>query len=226
VPSPPTPQPLAALVPAIAEAARRGRADALGLVDIGDPSGRNLLVDRACVTYVGGPVVGDPSSPLQLTCVVRGDHQVPAREVPPVVARIALGSRPLHLPDEGALRPPEPIEAVRGEVLAFLPEAVARVPAGALPVVTTTWALSRLPRARRPRFIEALDACRRPLAWVSVEGVGVAPTVPTLGDRPASGHSIVAVSLLDARGVSTDAVGRCWSRGRWLSWFAAPTPAG
>jgi hypothetical protein len=36
-------------------------------------------------------------------------------------------------------------------------------------------------------------------------GVGVAPAIPTLGDRRASGHSII---------------GRCWSRGRLLAWLA------
>ncbi|HEX3752545.1 MAG TPA: DUF2332 family protein [Streptosporangiaceae bacterium] len=67
----------------------------------------------------------------------------------------------------------------------------------ALPVVITTGALSRFPLESRLRFRQRLDAAAtsRPVAWVSVEGVGVAPAVPTFGDR-------------------------CWSRGRLLAWLA------
>jgi hypothetical protein len=97
-----------------------------------------------------------------------------------------------------------------------------RVPADALPVVTTTWTLSQFPAERRVPFPRRLAevAAGRTVAWVSVEGVGVAPTVPTLGDRPASGHSIVGVAVLDGSALSTEAVGRCWLRGRFLEWLA------
>jgi len=77
----------------------------------------------------------------------------------------------------------------------------------------------------RPRpptaFLERLEeiSSTRPLAWVSVEGVGVAPGVPTLGDRPASGHSIVGLTLLHDGARRVEVVARCWSRGRWLAWL-------
>jgi hypothetical protein len=58
------------------------------------------------------------------------------------------------------------------------------------------------------------------VAWVSAEGVGVAPAVPTLGDRPASGHSIVGLAVVDQSTLRAEAIGRCWSRGRWLAWLA------
>jgi hypothetical protein len=60
------------------------------------------------------------------------------------------------------------------------------------------------------------------VAWASVEGVGVAPAVPTLGDRRASGHSLVGVVVVDGPVRSAEAVGRCWSRGRVLSWLTGP----
>jgi hypothetical protein len=104
-----------------------------------------------------------------------------------------------------------------------LPDAVARVPADALPIVTTTWALSRFPVENRLRFLHRLDdaAAGRPVAWVSLEGVGVAPSIPTLGDRRASGHSIIGLAVFDRSTARTEAVGRCWSRGRLLAWLAA-----
>jgi len=96
------------------------------------------------------------------------------------------------------------------------------VPADALPVVTTTWALSRFSPERRLRFLHRLEeaAAGRPVAWVSAEGVGVAPTIPTLGDRLASGHSIIGLAVFDRSARRAEALGRCWSRGRLLAWLA------
>jgi hypothetical protein len=58
------------------------------------------------------------------------------------------------------------------------------------------------------------------VAWVSVEGVGVAPTIPTFGDRPASGHSIIGLAVSDRSALRAEAIGRCWLRGRFLAWLA------
>jgi hypothetical protein len=63
-------------------------------------------------------------------------------------------------------------------------------------------------------------ALRRTVAWVSVEGVGVAPAIPTFGDRRASGHSIIGLALFGQSAVRIEAAGRCWSRGRFLTWLA------
>lgn len=89
-------------------------------------------------------------------------------------------------------------------------------------MVTTTWALARFPVQRRLRFLHRLDeaAAGRAVAWVSAEGVGVAPTIPTLGDRRASGHSIVGLAVFGRPAPRPEAIGRCWSRGRWLAWLS------
>lgn len=189
----------AVLYPAVAEAAHRVGAPAVGLIDVGGPGGANLHVDGVGISYSNGQVLGDPSSAVQLSCSIVGDRPLPTRAIPEVVTRLGVALDPVAVTD-----------------------AVGRVPADALPVVTTTWALSRVrPEARR-RFLHALGeaAAGRAVAWVSVEGVGVAPSVPTLGDRPASGHSIIGLVLFDRAEVRADALGRCWSRGRWLSWLA------
>jgi len=108
------------------------------------------------------------------------------------------------------------------EAIEVLPDAFARVPADALPVVTTTWALSRFPLESRLRFLHRLDeaATRRAVAWVSVEGVGVAPAIPTFGDRRASGHSIIGLAVFGHSALRAEAMGRCWSQGRLLAWLA------
>jgi hypothetical protein len=236
----------AVLYPAIAAAAHRAGADAVGLIDVGCAAGLNLTVDRVGIAYGDGQSLGDPASPVQLSCSLRGGRPVPARALPEVVARIAVDRDAVDVTDpddarwlRACLPPDQPERAarleaeialartappllLRGDPLEVLPGAFARVPAGALPVVTTTWALSRFPSEYRLRFLQGLGdaAAGRAVAWVSAEGVGVAPAIPTLGDRRAFGHSIVGLAALDRSSLRAEAVGRCWSRGRWLAWLA------
>lgn len=236
----------AVLHPAVAEAAQRVGATAVGLIEVRCAAGLHLNVDRVGITYGDGRVVGDPTSPVQVTCSVRGDRPVPARALPPVVARIGLDRDPLDVTDADDARrlrarlPPDrpdlrarleaeialavaaPPLLLRGDPIDLVADAVARVDPGALPVVTTAWALSAVPRERRPDLLRRLAdaASDRTVAWVSVEGVGVAPGVPTLGDRPASGHSIVGLTVVDGAAAPAEVLGRCWARGAWLAWLA------
>jgi hypothetical protein len=236
----------AVLYPAIAEAARRAGADAVGLIDVGCRAGLNLVVDRVGVTYGDGPALGDPASPVQLSCSPVGDAPVPARGFPSVAARVGIDLDPVDVtdPDDArwlracvapdrperaarleaalALAAAAPPVLLRGDAVERLPDTFAHVPADALPVVITTWVLSRLAPERRLRFLERLGAAAagRTVAWVSAEGVGVAPAMPTLGDRPAFGHSTVGVAVLDRSALRAEGVGRCWSQGRWLEWLA------
>ncbi|HEU4455433.1 MAG TPA: DUF2332 domain-containing protein, partial [Longimicrobium sp.] len=206
----------------------------------------NLNVDRAGITYGNGQALGDPSSPVQLSCAIVGKRPVPARAMPRVVARIGVDPDPADVTDADDARwlracvwPDQPERAARleaemalaatapplllqGDAVEVLPGAFARVPADALPVVTTTWALSHVPLESRLRFLHRLDgaAAGRTVAWVSAEGVGVAPAIPTLGDRRASGHSIIGVAVFDRSAVRVEAVGRCWLQGRMLAWLA------
>jgi hypothetical protein len=235
----------AVLYPAIAEAAWRLDAQAVGLIDVACSAGLNLNVDRVGITYSSGQSLGDPSSPVQVSASVVGDRPIPTRAMPEVVARVGIDPDPFDVTDaddarwlracvwpdhperramldaELALAAATPPLVLRGNPLEMLPDAIAQVPANAVPVVTTTWALSGLSMERRQQFVRRLEeaAADRPVAWVSVEGVGVAPTIPTLGDRPASGHSIIGLALLDRSTPRTEALGRCWLRGRMLSWL-------
>jgi hypothetical protein len=235
----------AVLYPAIAEVARRVGANAVGLIDVGGSAGLNLNVDRVGVTYSNGQSLGDPSSPVRMPAALVGGRPVPARAMPEVVARVCVDLDPVDVTDaddarwlRACLWPGQEEQAaqleaeialasvvspllLRGDAVEVLPDAFARVPADALPVVITTWALSRYPLERRLRFLHRFDeAASRPVAWVSVEGVGVAPTIPTFGDRRASGHSIIGLAVFEQSALHAEAVGRCWSQGRMLAWLA------
>ncbi|WP_236788533.1 DUF2332 domain-containing protein [Amycolatopsis sp. GM8] len=236
----------AVLYPAIAEAAHRAGAKAVGLIDVGCSAGLNLGVDRVGVTYSNGQTLGDPSSRVQLTASIVGDRPLPERAIPEVVARIGVDTDPVDVTDADEARwlracvwPDQPEQAARleaelalaatapplllsGDAVEVLPDAIAQVPADALPVITTTWALSRFTLESRLRFLQRLDeaATGRAVAWVSAEGVGVAPGIPTFGDRRASGHSIIGLAAFEHSTLRAEAVGRCWSRGRLLAWLA------
>lgn len=236
----------AVLYPAIAEAAHRVGANAVGLIDVGCSAGLNLNVDRVGITYSNGQSLGDQSSPVQLSASIVGNRRLPTRAMPEVVARVGIDLDPVDVTDPDAARwlracvwPDQSERAARldadltlaatdpplllhGDALDMLPDAFARIPEDALPVVTTTWALSKFPLESRLRFLQCLDdaALGRAVAWVSVEGVGVAPAIPTLGDRRASGHTIIGVAILGHSTLRTEAIGRCWSQGRLLAWLA------
>ncbi len=240
----------AVLYPAIAEAARRACATMIGLIDVGCSAALNLHVDRVGITYSNAQALGDPSSAVQVSASVVGARSIPTQTVPEVVARVGVDLDPLEVTDADdarwlracvwpdqleqaarldadiALASTSPRVLLQGDAVELLPEAFVHIPADALPVVTTTWALSHFSLERRLRFMHRLDAAaaRRTVAWVSVEGVGVAPTIPTLGDRRASGHSIIGVAILDQSRLHAEAVGRCWSQGRVLEWLAEPHP--
>ena len=236
------------LYPAIAEVAHRASAQAIVLIDLGSSAGLNLNADRVGITYSNGQSLGDPSSPVQQEASIVGQQRVPQWAIPEVVKRITVGPDPVDVTDpeearwlRACLPPDQPELAARlsaeltlaasnpllrlpGDPIEQLPEALAQVPSGALPVVITTWALSRFPLQTRLRFLQRLDAAAtdRPVAWVSVEGVGVAPAIPTFGDRPASGHSIIGLAQFGHQTLQVEAVGRCWSRGRLLAWLPEP----
>lgn len=235
----------AVLYPAVAEAARRLGADAVGLIAVACSAGLDVHLDRVGLTYGDGRSLGDPSSPVQMSSSIVGGRSVPTRAVPEVLARVVVDVDPVDLTDpddarwlracvepdrhdraarleaELAVAVSAPPSLLDGDPVEVLPDAVARVPADALPVVITAWALSRFPVEARLRFLQRLGdaAARRAVAWVSVEGVGVAPSIPTFGDRRASGHSIIGLAVLDGSTLSAEAVGRCWSRGRSLAWL-------
>ncbi|MFI6048974.1 DUF2332 domain-containing protein [Streptomyces violascens] len=236
----------AVLYPAIAEVAHRVGASTLGLIDVGCSAGLNLNADRVGITYSNGQSLGAPSSPVQLSASVVGDRPIPTRAMPEVVARVGVDLDPVDVTDvddarwlraclwpdqqeqatrleaEIALAATAPPLLLRGDAVELMPDAFAHISTDALPVVTTTWALSRFPLESRLRFLHRLDqaASGRTVAWVSVEGVGVAPTIPTLGDRRASGHSVIGLAVFDGPSLHAEAVGRCWSQGRLLTWLA------
>src|SRR3977135_3253648 len=112
----------AVLYPAIAEAARRAGANAVGLIDVGCSAGLNLNVDRVGITYSNGQSLGDPSSAVQRPASIVGGRPVPARALPEVAARIGVDLDPVDVTDaddarwlRACLWPDQPERAARLE---------------------------------------------------------------------------------------------------------------
>src|SRR5437867_12694419 len=129
----------AVLYPAIAEAARRVGANAVGLIDVSCSAGLNLNVDRVGITYSNGQSLGDPASPVQLSCSIVGDRPIPTRAIPEVVARVGVDLDPVDVTDAGDARwlpaclwPDQPERAARLEAeMALAATAPPALPQGA-----------------------------------------------------------------------------------------------
>jgi hypothetical protein len=79
--------------------------------------------------------------------------------------------------------------------------------------------MSHFPLESRLRFLHRLDEAA-PGRAVAVGGSRA--DEPTLGDRRASGDSIIGVAVFGRSALRTEAIGRCWSQGRWLGWLDDP----
>src|SRR4051812_38711619 len=120
----------AVLYPAIAEAARRVGADAVGLIDVGCSAALNLNVDRVGIAYSNGQALGDPASPVRLSSSIVGDRPVPERAIPEVVIRVGVDREPVDVTDADDAR------WLRACVAPDQPERLARLGAGKGPAGT------------------------------------------------------------------------------------------
>ena len=92
-------RPYAVLYPAIAEAARRTGASAIGLVDVGGAAGLNLIVDRVAIAYSNGQSAGDTASPVQVPATLVRTRRIPTAAIPPVNVRVVVGPDTLDVTD-------------------------------------------------------------------------------------------------------------------------------
>lgn len=170
----------------------------LALIDLGTGAGLGLHLDRYRYRFGTGPgarTVGDPGSPVLLTCAVRGNPPVPSR-VPAVAARAGVDVEPLDLADDrvrtwlAACVPPEtgavdrfaaasalarahPAPMVRGDIVESVAAVCANLPDEALLVLVDTYVAVFLTGAQRARFRALLTELGRDLEWISVD-----PLVP------------------------------------------------
>jgi hypothetical protein len=204
----------------------------LALIEAGASAGLTLLADRYSYDYAGHRIAGqDPLAPI-LRCDPRGPVPLPAR-VPEIAWRAGLDLNPLDVtsdddvrwlsclvwPGEGdreqrlaaaiATARRDPPAVHRGDLLTDLPALAAQAPAGATLVVYHSAVLAYVTPGDRARFAATVRAL--PAVWLSSEGPGVVPGLPS---PPYQGAPFVL-----ARDGATP-LALADGHGTWLQWLA------
>jgi hypothetical protein len=249
------------VVPALAPAIRDGRQ--IVLVDVGTGAGLALHLDRYRYVYrrPGGRVIaiGPDDADVVIETELRGPVAPPVAATPPVVVgRFGIDIEPLDLSDPGVLAwlsacvPQEisavtrfhraagvaianPVELVRGDAVAVVPELLARIPDGPLVCLMDTYVHVFFPpdELRRFRDLVHLAGAERDLDWVSIDPLvpmGRQATASVLGipvppelidrNRSAGVFGVVGrVGYRDGHG-SGALVGLAHPGAAWLEWLA------
>jgi hypothetical protein len=223
----------ACLLPVFGMVARRGGDRPLALVEVGASAGLNLLWDRYGYDYGTGRRYGDPDSPVQLHCELRGPHQPPLpATLPPVATRLGIDLNPVDLRDpvagawlraliwpehqerahllQAALRlaAPDPPPLWAGDALDLLPRALAQAPAAATLCIWHSYTLNQFTAAARARFAAILTehSRQRDLYRISMEGLMLGqPQVRLMTYTQGTAHE--------------ELLATCNPHGRWLEWL-------
>lgn len=176
----------------------------LALVEAGASAGLNLLVDRYGYRVGGQPEPVAATSPVTITCEVRGG--APAGQVlgpvPEITSRLGIDQHPVALADPGArawleafiwpeqtadlavlraaigLAAESPVTVVPGDATTGTARLLGELPGREPVVVFTASLLSYLGAGARSAFAAQLReaAARRPVAWVFAEAPALVAT--------------------------------------------------
>jgi len=224
----------AILVPAFELVARQAKNRPLALIEIGSSAGLTLLWDRYHYRYGGDLQCGDPNSPVQVECLVRGEKHPPLpNRFPKISSRIGVDLNPVDLSDPENVQwlqalvwpehqkrakqldlaiqmvKPDPPQIVRGDALELLPGLIERVRGDSQLCIFHSFTLSLASGRPRERLEEKLAKAseKRNLFHISLEW-------PRNSETPLLGFS----SLI--RGEKTENVlARCNAHGEWLEWL-------
>lgn len=227
------------LLPAFELVSRRAERRPLALIEVGASAGLNLNWDRYGYRY-DNLLMGDPRSPVQLACSLKGSRLPPFPEVMPLVTqRIGIDLAPLdpnHPLDVDWLLAciwPEEIQRYRlltaaiklarqypptlleGDACELLPEVLASVPAEATVCLWHSYALMQGPTVVYERVVQQLlEASRtRTISHLSLE------LDPARGQEP-------RLELFTYRGgelASYDWLATCEVHGEAMEWHGFPT---
>jgi hypothetical protein len=224
------------LFPAFTRVAALARGRPLALVEIGTSAGLNLLWDQYAYRYGDGAVYGKVDSPVQLSCVVRGDRRPPLpSRTPEVARRVGVDLHVVEVRDPDAVRWlqalvwPEhreraqalrdaiaiararPLELQSGDGVELLPTILRSVPADVPVCVFHTHTVNQLSTDARARLSALLaeHGRTRELYRLSAEWLGTAHPQLELTAWPGGreAHRLLA---------------RCEPHGRWLQWLEDP----
>jgi hypothetical protein len=214
---------------------RMNPARPLALVEIGTGAGLNLIWDRYGYDYGVGERYGVVNSPVQISCVLRGDRIPPLpKTIPRVDYRLGVDLEPIDVNDPGAalwlralvwpehrqrvellreaiqLMGSDPPQLIAGDALDLLPEILGAVPRDITLCIFHTHTLNQFSPAARDRLdaLFAEGAADRDCFRVSGEWIGA--RFPRL-----------ELSWLTKGTERRRLLAHCDSHGRWLEWLDA-----
>lgn len=239
----------ALLAPALAHVTQGW--DRWALVEAGCSAGVNLRYDRYHLDYGAAGTVGDPGSPVHVTCADRTGALVVPAAMPTPVERVGLDREPIDLtddeqrrwllactwPDTGRLErtaaahqvvADDPPRLVAGDIVDDLPGLLEATAPGLPVVVVTTWVLAYLTPDRRTELAGrlAVASADRPLTWVAADGPEAVPVGEVDLGPPADGTAPSVVTAVRHEGgavVGTEVLAVCHPHGRWIDWRADTT---
>ena len=171
----------------------------LALIEIGSSAGLHLLWDKYGYSYGPDMQYGDPNSPVQLSCELRGSLQPPMPEpFPKVASRLGIDLNPIDVRDPDqvlwlrAMIWPEhreraemlgkatevaredPPEVRAGDMFDLLPQAVESAPRGSAICVYHSYTIVQLPQEDRDRLTSLIGklSLDRPIYRISQEWLG------------------------------------------------------
>lgn len=211
------------------------------LLELGASAGLLLNSDRYRVT-VGEQTVGPQDSPVHCVGETRGPQ--PSLAVPPIAARVGIDAFPIGPHDTDDLRwlraclwpevpgrverfdsavkvlEEHPPVLVAGDMIDALPAAIDehRSPGSHL-VVFSSWAITYVPRERRPEILAHLAGADGPVSLVTAEPPGCVPGLRDPDGLPADRLTGTDVGLHRWRGgaaLEPQVLGRVHPHGAWL----------
>jgi len=222
-----------ALLPGFARVFEERGGQPLALVEIGPSAGLNLRWDRFRYHYEPGRQTwGDPGSPVEVPCELRGERPLPLRPTEiPVVSRRGVDVLPVDIDDPDATRwlraliwPDHagrqerlssaievarkcPAEIVTGDASRELVPLIRRAPEGAAVCVYGTHTLYQFPRDVLLATLRGMQRAsrERPIDFLSMEATG-APCSELRHTRYRDGER------------ETTLLAKCSPHGRWLEW--------
>jgi hypothetical protein len=225
----------AILVPAFELVARGAKNQPLTLIEVGSSAGLTLLWDRYHYHYNKSLQCGNPNSPVQVECQLRGDKRPPIpNRFPEISSRLGVDLNPVDLNDPEnvqwlrALVWPEhqkranqlevaievarraPPQIVPGDALELLPSLIERVQGETQLCVFHSFTLSLASGEPRERLELTLAQASktRDLFHISFEW-------PKNSEAP-----LLTLASID-NGESTEKVlARCNAHGEWLEWLS------
>jgi len=237
----------AVIGPALTAVAARLSAP-LALLDVGCSAGLNLLCDRFRLDYGPAGATGPLDAPVEIRCAVVGGSPPIAPELPAISTRIGLDRAPIDVhdpdqvrwqlacvwPDTGRLPRTRlaleearrrSLDVVQGDAVESVGLTIARLPAEATAVVTTTAVVGYFTPEQRTGFRDALAAASesRPVAWISADGQGVVDLIPSAGaPSDENGVEWLVLGLVIFRGGHAEAelLGYAHPHGSGLEWRA------